>query len=155
MGQGTGKSASSGRESRPDRLKKCDVARKSRADSAILNPRPIKVTLDRNVLLEFKIALFRMDVSVNEVFEEFAYLVANGDESGMKIVKRVVKRKFNAPTETRSKRTKSLERNLVSENDAEMLYDFLEDEKLGRLEKERARDSETDSCTTASGHAEE
>lgn len=84
----------------------------------------------------FKIKLFQNKVSMNDVLEEFARHYVADDPKVCKIVDDMVRRKvqeqIKAMTEKREKKEPTPPKELVGENDKDMLYDLINNGGLNR-----------------------
>jgi hypothetical protein len=83
----------------------------------------IHVKLDKDVHAALRAKLFKHNLSMQEVLDEFSKLVASGDGRAEKIIEALVKRKVREALEGLPKRR---ERN-VNELDHDTLYDLIEE----------------------------
>ena len=84
----------------------------------------VHVKLKKDVHAEFRKKLFEHGISMQKVFNEFARLVANGDNRAMGIVRRLVQRELQAKLQELNEQ-KHREESL-DELDQEALYDLIE-----------------------------
>ena len=83
----------------------------------------VHVKLEKNVHAALRAMLFNHNISMQEVFDEFAKLVVSGDHKATKIVEHLVMRKVREAIEGKpKKRDRS-----ISELDVDALYDLIEE----------------------------
>lgn len=83
----------------------------------------IHVKLDKGVHAALRTRLFQHNLSMQEVFDEFAKLIATDDPKAIKIVEQLIMRKIRAEIEGKPKRHDRS----VSELDHDALYDLIEE----------------------------
>lgn len=90
----------------------------------------LSTRLHRDLLTELRVVLFRKDLSLQELFEEFAIMVVNGDDRATKIVDEIVKMKLKRAIEQEGgkpfKASMLKEKNLSSP-EADVIYDLLDE----------------------------
>lgn len=88
----------------------------------------VHVKLEKSTHAAFRTQLFNHNLSMQEVFDEFAKLVVRGDSRTQKIIEDIVVRKVEAQIDgkiTRRRRKKKP----VNENDRDVLYSMIEGAK--------------------------
>ena len=85
----------------------------------------IHVKLDKNVHAELRSRLFKHNLSMQEVFDEFAKLFVSDDNKATRIVENLVQRKLKEAIEGLS-RPKRSERSF-NELDHDALYDLIDE----------------------------
>jgi hypothetical protein len=84
----------------------------------------IHVKLEKNVHAAFRSALFKHNLSMQEVLDEFARLVASDDGRARRIVEALVMRKVQEAIEGKPKKERIRS---VNELDHDALYDLIEE----------------------------
>lgn len=84
----------------------------------------VHVKLDKDVHSALRSKLFHQNLSMQEVFDEFARLIAAGDARAEKIVEQLVMRKIKDQLEGKTSKKKKLKN--ISELDHDALYDLIE-----------------------------
>lgn len=84
----------------------------------------VHVKLDKEVHAALRAKLFQHNLSMQEVFDEFAKLFAGDDRRAESIVENLVKRKVKEAIEGKPKRPRDRS---VGELDHDALYDLIED----------------------------
>lgn len=86
----------------------------------------VHVKLDKEVHAALRARLFQHNLSMQEVFDEFAKLIATDDRSANRIVENLVMRKVKEAIEGKPKRQRDRS---VGELDHDTLYDLIEEGK--------------------------
>lgn len=84
----------------------------------------VHVKLDKDVHAALRGKLFKHNLSMQEVFDEFAKLVASEDKSACRIVENLVMRKVREAIEGKPKKERTRS---VNELDHDALYDLIEE----------------------------
>lgn len=84
----------------------------------------VHVKLDKEVHAALRSRLFQHNLSMQEVFDEFAKLVVSEDNRAEKIVERLVMRKVKEAIEGKPKKQRDRS---VNELDHDALYDLIEE----------------------------
>lgn len=84
----------------------------------------IHVKLDKEVHASLRAKLFQHNLSMQEIFDEFAKLVVSDDRAAERIVENLVMRKVKEALEGKPKRPRQ---RAVSELDHDALYDLIEE----------------------------
>lgn len=88
-------------------------------DSAIQNRKDVHATLETDVYKQFKVVLFSKDLTISEVFNEFASLLVNGDKRCIRIIDNLYMRKIKNKIEKFEKQAQ------FSEQDQDTIYNLL------------------------------
>lgn len=124
-------------------------------------PKSFRIALERHIHCDFKIATVRHGLTMHEVFEGFAQLVADGNHHALKIIEalvlmkmeRIVKKKEQKETKKGNKKTRLSNKTFnLAEHDPAILYKLIEagnasqtqqdnqqNEKVERRKKPRKR----------------
>ncbi len=90
----------------------------------------LSTRLNKDLVAELRVFVFRKDLSLQELFEHFAILLVNGDDRATKIVDDLVKEKLKYAIEQQGgkpfKATMMKEKNL-STPDSDVIYDLLDE----------------------------
>jgi hypothetical protein len=84
----------------------------------------VHVKLDKDVHAALRARLFQHNLSMQEVFDEFAKLIASDDSRAQRIVEQLVMRKVKEAIEGKPKRQHTRS---VNELDHDALYDLIEE----------------------------
>jgi hypothetical protein len=87
-----------------------------------LDKKCVHIKLDKDVHTALRSKLFRHNVSMQDLFEECATLVATDNFKGQSIVELIVKRKINEALTGKKKKRKEI---VVSEVDTDTLYNMI------------------------------
>lgn len=87
----------------------------------------IHVKLNKDVHVALRSRLFRNNLSMQEVFNEFAKSIVSDETYATKIIENIVMRKVRALIEGRPLRQKSDLDQRISELDHDVLYDLIEE----------------------------
>jgi hypothetical protein len=90
----------------------------------------LSTRLDKDLVADLRVLLFKKDLSMQELFEHFAILLVDGDASATRIVDDLVKTKLKDAIEKKGgkpfKAPMLRERDL-STPDADVIYDMLDE----------------------------
>lgn len=87
-----------------------------------LDKKCVHIKLDKDVHTALRSKLFKHNVSMQDLFEECATLVATDNFKGQTIVELIVKRKINEALTGKKKKRKEI---VVSEVDTDTLYNMI------------------------------
>ena len=88
----------------------------------LIDKKCVHIKLDKDVHTALRSTLFKHNVSMQDLFEECASLVAMGSVKGQNIVDSIVKRKINEALSGKKKKKKEI---VVSEVDTDTLYNMI------------------------------
>jgi len=88
----------------------------------LLDKKCVHIKLDKDVHTALRSKLFKHNVSMQDLFEECATLVATDNFRGQTIVELIVKRKINEALTGKKKKRKEI---VVSEVDTDTLYNMI------------------------------
>ncbi len=86
----------------------------------------VHVKLDKDVHAALRGKLFQYNLSMQEVFDEFARLFVTDDAKASRIVENLVTRKLKEAIEGKPKQTRQRDRS-ISDLDHDALYDLIEE----------------------------
>lgn len=92
----------------------------------LLDKKCVHIKLDKDVHTALRSKLFKYNVSMQDLFNECAHLVAAGSTKGQTIVESIVKRKIQEAISGSKKKRKEL---VINEVDTDTLYSMINEPK--------------------------
>lgn len=92
----------------------------------LLDKKCVHIKLDKDVHTALRSKLFKFNVSMQDLFNECAHLVAAESSKGQAIVESIVKRKIQEAISGKKKKRKEL---VINEVDTETLYSMINESK--------------------------
>lgn len=94
----------------------------------------VHVKLEKSTHAAFRTQLFNHNLSMQEVFDEFARLIVRGDSRAQKIIENLIVRKVEAQIDgklghLKQKQKQKQKKKPVNENDRDLLYSIIEGTK--------------------------
>lgn len=92
---------------------------------ALFKHKRLNIWIDKNAYIKLRTTLFRYDISIQEIFEDFALLLLSDTDRGNAILKRFAKQKMQRKIDGQEKP----ERKVFSEQDVDALYDLIAEDE--------------------------
>lgn len=100
----------------------------------LVDKKGIHIKLDKHIHYELRALGFKMNISMQELFQEFASALVNGNINARHLVDGIVMRKIKRTIESLDGSKKREDRG-ISELDHDSLYGLIEDEKKDKTDE--------------------
>lgn len=106
-----------------------------RAPDFFQNHKCIHIKLTKDVYMNLRIKLFQRGLSIQEIFDEFAKLVADGSPRALGIVDNLVQRNIQEIIDGRPTKHRKKVPDALSELDSDELYKLINGDQIDSEEK--------------------